>query len=170
MFHKNEITTYEQQLKIDKIENNLMEYQLKSNKELLVNLALHLKYYIEYINPLKDELKAAIELPEDEQKNKIKNIYISMQNNIKILNNTENLNKQINNIYKDFLDKLDKKYPGLTKSEKKLCSYLYTNMSSKEIATITNTTIRTIETSRYRLRKKLNLNRDEDIVIFLQKL
>ena len=111
MFHKNEITTYEQQLKIDKIENNLMEYQLKSNKELLVNLALHLKYYIEYINPLKDELKAAIELPEDEQKNKIKNIYISMQNNIKILNNTENLNKQINNIYKDFLDKLDKKYP-----------------------------------------------------------
>lgn len=170
MFHKNEITTYEQQLKIDKIENNLMEYQLKSNKELLVNLALHLKYYIEYINPLKDELKAAIELPEDEQKNKIKNIYISMQNNIKILNNTENLNKQINNIYKDFLDKLDKKYPGLTKSEKKLCSYLYTNMSSKEIATITNTTIRTIETSRYRLRKKLNLNRDEDIVIFLQNL
>lgn len=170
MFHKNEIMTYEQQLKIDKIENNLMEYQLKSNKELLVNLALHLKYYIEYINPLKDELKAAIELPEDEQKNKIKNIYISMQNNIKIFNNTENLNKRINNIYKDFLDKLDKKYPGLTKSEKKLCSYLYTNMSSKEIATITNTTIRTIETSRYRLRKKLNLNRDEDIVIFLQNL
>lgn len=168
--HKNEVTTYEQQHKIDKIENDLMEYQLKNNRELTMKLAFQLKSYLQIINPIKEDLKNAIELPENEQKNKIKNIYQHLQNNTHIFNNAENLNKQIDKVYKDFLNKLEEKHPELTKAEKKLCTLLYINMSSKEIATITNTTIRTIETSRYRLRKKFNLSRDEDIVSFLQKI
>lgn len=168
--HKNEVTNYEQQHKIDKIENDLMEYQLKNNRELTMKLAFQLKSYLQIINPIKEELKNAIELPESEQKNKIKNIYQHLQNNTHIFNNAENLNKQIDKVYKDFLNRLEEKYPELTKAEKKLCTLLYINMSSKEIATITNSTIRTIETSRYRLRKKFNLSRDEDIVSFLQKI
>ena len=168
--HKNEVTTYEQQHKIDKIENDLMEYQLKNNRELTMKLAFQLKSYLQIINPIKEDLKNAIELPESEQKNKIKNRYQQLQTNIHIFSNAENLNKQIDKVYKDFLNRLEEKYPGLTKAEKKLCTLLYINMSSKEIATITNSTIRTIETSRYRLRKKFNLSRDEDIVSFLQKI
>ena len=168
--HKNKVTTYEQQLKIDKIENDLMEYKLKTNKEVTMKLALQLKSFLELITPIKDDLKTATELPDGEQKNKVKNIYQHLQNNLQIFSNTENLNKQINDVYKDFLDRLEEKHPGLTKAEKKLCTMLYINMSSKEIATITNTTIRTIETSRYRLRRKFGLSRDEDIVSFLQKI
>jgi tetratricopeptide (TPR) repeat protein len=168
--HKNKVSKYEQQLKIDKIENDLMEYQIKNNRELIFKLALQLKSYIDIINPIKDELKSAIELPESEQKNKVKTIYHNIQNNIQIFHSTENLNKQIDDIYKDFLERLESKHPGLTKAEKKLCTMLYINMSSKEIAATTNTTTRTVETSRYRLRRKFNLSRDEDIVDFLQKI
>ncbi|MBR4155575.1 MAG: hypothetical protein IKU01_02575 [Bacteroidales bacterium] len=168
--HKSMETSYEQQLKIDKMENELMEIQLKSNKESLINLALHFKSYIEYINPLKAKLKEAIDAPENEQKVKLKNIYMEMQNNNGLFNNTENLYKQINDIYKDFIDRLEQKYPTITKSEKRLCAMLYINMSSKEIAVISNTTIRSVETSRYRLRKKFNLSRDEDMVNFLRTI
>ena len=168
--HKNKVSKYEQQLKIDKIENDLMEYQIKNNRELIIKLALQLKSYVEIINPIKEDLKSAIELPENEQKNKIKNLYHNIQNNVQIFHSTEELNKQINAIYKDFLDRLEAKHPGLTKAEKKLCTMLYINMSSKEIAAITNTTIRTVETSRYRLRRKFDISRDEDIVSFLQKI
>lgn len=170
MFNKNKETTYEQELKINRIENELMEHQLKNNRESLINFALHLKSYIELINPLKEELRAAIELPEHEQKNKIKTIYHNIQNNIQTINNTENLNKQIDAVCKNFLDRLNEKYPGLTKSEKKLCTMLVINMSSKEIASLTNTTTRSVETSRYRLRKKFGLSRDEDIIEFLKKI
>ena len=170
LYHKSMETSYEQQLKIDQMENELMEMQLKNNKESLINLALHFKSYIEYINPLKAKLKDAIEAPENEQKTKFKNIYAEIQNNNSLFNNTENLHKQINEIYKDFVDRLEKKYPSLTKSEKRLCTMLYTNMSSKEIAVISNTTIRSVETSRYRLRKKFDLTRDEDMVKFLRNI
>ena len=170
LYHKNLETTYEQQLKINKMENDLMEIQLKNNKESLINMALHLKSYIDFINPLKNELKEIIDSPEQEQKGKIKNIYMNMQNNTCLFNNTENLNKQIDDIYKDFLERLEHKYPGITKAEKRLCAMLYINMSSKEIAVISNTTLRSVETSRYRLRKKFNLSRDEDIVNFLKSI
>lgn len=170
MNHKNKESVYEQQLKIDQMENDLMEYQLKSNRESLVNLSLHLKSYMDFINPLKNELKEIIDLPESEQKNRIKNIYANMQNNIQLFSNTDNLQKQIDAIYKDFLNRLEEKYPNLTKSEKKLCAMLYVEMSSKEIAVITNTTTRSVETSRYRLRKKFNLSREEDIISFLRNI
>lgn len=170
IYNKNKITTYEQQLKIDKIESDLKEYKLKNYRELIIKLAIQLRSYVEIINPVRSGLKSYIDLPDNEQKSKIKELHLHLQNNIHIFNNTDNLNKQINAIYKDFLDNLETKHPGLTKSEKKLCTMLYVNMSSKEIATMTNTTIRTIETSRYRLRKKFGLSRDEDIVSFLQKI
>lgn len=170
LHHKSKETSYEQQLKIDKMENELMEMQLKNNKESLINLALHFKSYIEYINPLKAKLKEALDAPESEQKGKFKNIYMDLQNNNSLFNNTENLHKQINEIYKDFIDRLEQKYPTLTKSEKRLCTMLYINMSSKEIAVISNTTIRSVETSRYRLRKKFDLTRDEDMVDFLRSI
>lgn len=170
LYHKSMETSYEQQLKIDQMENELMEIQLKNNKESLINLAIHFKSYIEYINPLKAKIKEAIEAPDNEQKTKFKNIYTEMQNNNSLYNNTENLHKQINEIYKDFIDRLEQKYPSLTKSEKRLCTMLYTNMSSKEIAVISNTTIRSVETSRYRLRKKFDLTRDEDMVDFLRSI
>ncbi len=170
LYHKNKEKAYEQQLKIDEMESNLMEIQLKNDKESLINLALHLKSYIEYIDPLKKELKEIIESPEEEIKGKVKNVYANMQNNISLFNNIEGLNKQINEIYKDFFDKLEQKFSGITKAEKRLCVMLYLNMSSKEIAIITNTTLRSVETSRYRLRKKFNLLRDEDMVNFLRNI
>ena len=170
LYHKNKEKAYEQQLKIDEMESNLMEIQLKNNKESLINLALHLKSYIEYIDPLKKELKEIIDSPEEEMKSRLKNVYANIQNNISLFNNIEGLNKQINEIYKDFFDKLEQKFPGITKAEKRLCIMLYLNMSSKEIAIITNTTLRSVETSRYRLRKKFNLLRDEDMVKFLRNL
>lgn len=170
LHHRSMETSYEQQLKIDKMENELMEMQLKNSKESLINLALHFKSYIDYINPLKAKLKEALDAPENEQKGKFKNIYMELHNNNGLFNNTENLHKQINEIYKDFIDRLEQKYPTLTKSEKRLCTMLYINMSSKEIAVISNTTIRSVETSRYRLRKKFDLTRDEDMVDFLRSI
>ena len=170
LFHKNKVTSYEQQIKIDKIESGLMEYQLKNNRELIIKMALQIRSYVDIINPIKDDLKTAMELPDNELKNKVKNIHHNIHNNINLLSNAESINKQIDSIYKDFFKRLDEKHPGLTKSEKKLCTMLYIDMSSKEIATITNTTVRSVETSRYRLRKKFELSRDEDIVSFLQKI
>lgn len=138
------------------------EKQNTSDKELLLNLIIYHKHYIEYLDIIKTELCNIIDLPEKEQHNKIKNIYIKIQNDSNIFNCSQhNPNIKINKIYEDFTNKLGQKYPNITKAEKRLFSMLYVNMSNKEISIITNTNIRSVETSRYRLRKKYNINNEE---------
>ncbi|MBD5304691.1 MAG: hypothetical protein HDS12_00135 [Bacteroides sp.] len=60
------------------------------------------------------------------------------------------------NIDRSFFDKLSLAHPDLTKAELRMCGYILLNMSTKEIAALTNRSIRTVETIKYNLRKKLN--------------
>jgi DNA-binding CsgD family transcriptional regulator len=52
----------------------------------------------------------------------------------------------------------------------KLAAFLRMNMSSKEISTLLSITVRSVELARYRLRKKLNLKRDQNLVEYLTEL
>jgi tetratricopeptide (TPR) repeat protein len=60
-------------------------------------------------------------------------------------------------IHSDFYEKLKIQYPDLSPNEKKLCAFVKLNMTSKEIASVTSMSIKSIETARSRLRKKLKI-------------
>lgn len=78
---------------------------------------------------------------------------------------------QFNQVHDSFYKKLDQINPNLTIFEKRLCGYLKLKMTSKEIANLTNSSPRSVEVARYRLRKKLNLtNNTENLGVFLDKL
>ncbi len=66
-----------------------------------------------------------------------------------------------------FLKNLQKKYPTLSLTEKRLCAFLRLNMTTKEIANIMHVSSRAVEQSRYRLRKKLGLDKKQDLNNFL---
>ena len=67
----------------------------------------------------------------------------------------------------DFFKRLKSAYPELTQSDLKLCAYLKLNLSSKEIAPLLNISYRGVETRRYRLRKRLLLDNDANLVEFI---
>lgn len=66
-------------------------------------------------------------------------------------------------VYPDFYEKISTQYPSLTSNELKFCALLKLNFSSKEIMDFENISLRTVETRKYRLRKKLQLPSDIDI-------
>jgi PAS domain S-box-containing protein len=74
------------------------------------------------------------------------------------------------NVYESFYKRLNQKYPDLTKGERKLCALLRLNLSSKDIAALMFQNPQSIDMARYRLRKKLNLNQDENLIDFLLKI
>ena len=61
------------------------------------------------------------------------------------------------------------KYPDLTPNEKKICAFLRLNMSTKDICAITYQSVRSIDMARFRLRKKIGLDSDENLVSFLSQ-
>lgn len=74
-------------------------------------------------------------------------------------------------IHTQFYQRLNEQYPNLSRNERRLCVFLYLDMSSKEISTITGQRTSTIEVARTRLRKKLNLNQTGiNLSDFLNKL
>jgi DNA-binding CsgD family transcriptional regulator len=108
--------------------------------------------------------------PQSDLKKKIVRLISLINNNIEHDNDFEAFQSNFNLVHKDFFKTLDEKHYGLTRNEKLLCAYLKMNFSSKEIATLQNITVRGVEINRYRLRKKLNLDRDVNLTEFVQKL
>ena len=73
-------------------------------------------------------------------------------------------------VHTGFFKKLNECYSDLSIGEKRLCAYLRLNMTTKEIATLTHSSVRTIQQARYRLRKHLGIGKDEDLYRFMESL
>ena len=74
------------------------------------------------------------------------------------------------NSHAQFFQNLREKHSDLSSNEIKLSAYLKLNLSSKEIASLMNVAITSVEQSRYRLRKKFNLDKDENLINYIQKI
>lgn len=75
-----------------------------------------------------------------------------------------------NNVYESFYTGLKRDFPDLTPGELKICALLRLNLSSKEIAAMFNQSAESIDVTRTRIRKKLNLTgTGENLTSFLLK-
>lgn len=68
-----------------------------------------------------------------------------------------------------FFTELYKAFPSLTSLENRMCAFTIMNLSTKEIAQLTNRSIRTVETMKFRLRKKMEIPHGQSILSFLQR-
>jgi DNA-binding CsgD family transcriptional regulator len=70
-------------------------------------------------------------------------------------------------IYDDYYDKLKIVAPELTPNELRICALMRLNISTKEIAMLTNRTIGTVDNTRSAIRKKLKLEEETNLQEFL---
>ena len=82
----------------------------------------------------------------------------------------EKSEEYFNIIYDGLLEKLKETYPGISKTDMRICVYTKLNLSTKEIADIMNISIRSVEMARYRLRKRLGLPPGQDISEILKNI
>jgi len=109
-------------------------------------------------------------LGNDLAKNKINSLINRIDKEIDSEKQWKVFNIHIEQVYEDLFKKLIEKYPDITPRELSLCAFLRMNLSSKEIATLMNISARGVEIGRYRLRKKLGLDRDASLTEFIIKL
>ena len=93
-----------------------------------------------------------------EQRIRIKELYKNLHlNSSTILAKGESHLELINELNVDFFTQISDKYPQLNHSEIIICYYLFTGFKNKEIAIFLNSTVRAVESKRYRINKKLNI-------------
>jgi DNA-binding CsgD family transcriptional regulator len=97
-----------------------------------------------------------------------------MKEKISLLLKSDNINnrfeKQFEEVYPNFFKNLIEKSERLSQNDLRLCAYLKMNQNTHEIAQLSGVSIRTIESQKYRLKKKLNLSKEENLIQFLIKI
>ena len=71
-------------------------------------------------------------------------------------------------VHHNFFEKLKEINPTLTKRELRLCAFVKMDLTNKEISPLLNISLRGVENARYRVRKKLNVNHEDNFVSFLE--
>ncbi len=160
--------TKEQLLKAEEEQKKLKEQQLRNELEYkesqLSAMAIQMMQKNELLLELKERLEQVNPVNEDNQLNKI----IS-----KGLNHDKewtDFNTYFESINKNFYTRLKAAYPEISPNDLKICALIKLNLSIKEMAAILNISPDSVKTARYRLRKKLQLNSEDNLTDFILSL
>lgn len=148
----------------ERIANSNLEHK----KIELAMLSTNIVKENELISSISEDLKNYVSLLKSENEQKL---FVPLMNKLKIelkdKNKDESYSDQFNAAYPGYLESLIRSCPQLSASELKVCTFLRLNLNSKEIAEIMQISVRSVESRRYRLRKKLKLNKETDLVNYL---
>ncbi|WP_294276368.1 hypothetical protein [uncultured Chryseobacterium sp.] len=137
-----------------------------------------LYYFIVFIIPLSMSLVFVLKRNSKNRKEKTKSILNEKEQELNFLKQKVDENRQyvlylatkndptfiikFKDVYSDFYEKMLSEYPQLNINDMKFIALIKLLFSNKEIATYTNVSIRTVESKKYRIRKKLNLDANID--------
>lgn len=150
----------------------MMQREIKMKADELASSTMDLVRKNEILQHIDGELQKVADNIVDDRNKSLKiigRIRSSIKENISHDNSWKKFEENFDHVYVDFLKRLSESYPQLTSTDKKLCAYLKMGLSSKEIAPLLNITLRSVEMNRYRVRQKLNLQRDENLKEFLDR-
>ncbi len=150
-------------------DSDMLKQKLEFSKQELASKALHLACQNEFRAKLLETTNEIYDNLDDEGKVAIKSLLSDLENNIDsgAWNEFETRFEQV---HESFFLQLNTHFPDLTQNDRRICAFLKLNMSTKDIALLIHRSPRSVESSRYRLRKKFDLDKDIDIVDFLQKI
>ncbi len=154
----------EAEKEIVKLRNEKLEQDMTNkNRELAVSTMSLIKKN-EFLTSIKDRLKNKDESPE------IRSVIKTIDKDINEEDNWKFFKKAFSNADKDFFKKIKSLHPDLTSNDLKLCAYLRLNLSSKELAPLLNISVKSVEIKRYRLRKKMNLDREVNLTDYILEI
>lgn len=145
----------------------LINEMVYKNKEL-ADVSMHLVERSEALIKIKDELQRLYKKTGGDHD--VRQV-LTLVNEIEKNNtNWEQFAAHFDEINNDFIKNLKLAFPQLTSNDLKVCTYLQLKLTSKEIAQLMNISVRGVEISRYRLRKKLQIPSGQTLTEFLSKI
>ena len=146
------------------LEKDKINEELKLKKRELFSKVNFISQRNDYLNNLKDKL--------DGDLTNTKNL-INVKREIKNISSSEKayneFDKMFSQVYTEFYKKLNK-VAKLSQTDLRLASYIKMNHTNYEISRISGISLRTVESQRYRLSKKLNLSKDQDLNNFILEI
>lgn len=165
----------EKEREIVTLKNQQLEHDLRHKSQELSHTTANIMRkneilidLIASLHKIDDNVNA--QMPTEKISKQIRHLQKQIQENIEHDNDWHRFEENFDVVYENFLGRLSKSFPQLNVTDRRLCAYLKMGLSSKEIAPLLNMSVRSVEMTRYRLRKKMGLERDTNLTVFLQQL
>ncbi|MEZ4921280.1 MAG: triple tyrosine motif-containing protein [Saprospiraceae bacterium] len=158
--------------KLNQVQTEKLEAEIMHKNQELALATMHLVQKGEMIGSIREALeriKGMGGLP-DPVRTEIKKVLRLVQADVQTDEDWQQFALHFDQVHGDFLKRLRQKYPQLSPNDYRLCAYLRMNLTSKEIAHLLNLSVRGVEGSRYRLRKKMDIEKDENLIDFLMEV
>lgn len=151
---------------IRKQEQERLNSELEHQRKELAIAALHVANYQKRNEELLIELKRLVPFINKEGMEIIRQIISDNKSNYEndFLNIFET---QFRDVHADFYERIDRKHPELTPTEKKICTFLKMKLNTKEIAVLLLSTPASIEVTRARIRKKIGLDHFQSLTEYI---
>ncbi|MHC1778402.1 MAG: triple tyrosine motif-containing protein [Lentimicrobium sp.] len=158
-----------QEKEIVNLRNETLLNEMNHKNKELANSTLNLLHKNKILTSIKLQLSDLIQKPLEntDHKHEISGIVRKINKELCNEKHQEAFDSYFDEVHQNFIKRLKDAHPGLSPKELRLCAYLKMNLSSKEISALMNISVRGVEISRYRLRKKLNLDREVNLTDYI---
>jgi len=150
-------------------ENLVLKQAMETKNRELVTNALQLAQMNEQFIQVNKRLKSIKSGLDDKQLTEVNAAIANLENNV-FTRSWKEFETRYQQLHEGFYENLQKACPTLTPADIKICSFLRLNLTTKDIALLTNRTVGTIDNARSSIRKKLNLANDSNLTSFLLSL
>lgn len=158
------------ELNFKKLQEEKLQQELENTSKELTTNALHIIQKNEFLDSLKSELKKIKKVKDEGTQKQVQKIIKSIDYNFSSDDDWQEFESVFQKVHSAFFLKLRESVPDLTPTEIRLCAMLRLNLHSKDIATIMGISQDSLRIARYRLRKKLGIDKGANLYSYIMNV
>jgi len=147
-----------------------LRQQLEFKNKELTSYTLNFVQKNDLLHQLQEKLASAKNAPLPSQAKILEEMRRDIKQHVHIDRDWEDFKRYFEDVHTDFLGNLKQKHPDLSPNDLKICSLTRLNLNTKETASILGISPESAKTARYRLRKKLNLTPEQELLDYFLQL
>jgi PAS domain S-box-containing protein len=158
IMEKQEREIASQQVEMDALNREIASYTLFSSQRNRL------------LSEIQEEVRDALRSKGADVKNALRKVTRKIDNNLNDHEDMLAFKIQFEKIHPNFFQRLLKHNPKLTNNDMKYCAYIRLNMSTQEICNLLYVEKKSVEMAKYRIKKKLQLSRDQKLSEFIHSI
>ncbi len=160
----------EAELENSRLKEKELTKELEFKNKELTSFTINFIQKNELMEELKDNIKEIKKISDVKLSGRLNNLNRLVNNSLHVDKDWEDFKLYFENVHRDFFKILKDFKEDLSNYELKLCALIRLNLNMKEMGTILGISTESVKTARYRLRKKLGLSREENLIDFIMNL
>lgn len=152
------------------LKQQIAEKEIEHGNRELVNIATFLSSRSEVLDLIQQMINKARKLDEKDMRQEMKVISLNIKSMQSDNEEVSSVMQRITQINEEFIDRLSKKHPQLTKNDKSLILFLRANLTTKQIAILMDCNPKSVNMARYRMRQHLGIENEVNLNAYLKSL